>query len=257
MYVHLNSQPQPLSPHITNMSFLSGPECSTGANPLSQFQKQTAADTSLQRDRLTSRQPPQLHAFRSQQGIPDDAAFHDFAHQGPQMAEPLPSGGAFHLEQLRREQEHIHRSGGATPNWAGEFAQPPPPSFTPEEFAAQQQRPGNFSPQDFANFRAQQAQPRTQTPPYQQSNFQRPPMYGSTMGGGFGMQRPMMYQSQYMNQPQQSYEGKGKGRIQELSDTDWEKQFEELSTEDKQGDMDDLDREAEQAMEQELNQMDR
>ena len=77
--------------------------------------------------------------------------------------------------------------------------------------------------------------------------------------GGFGMQRPMMGgfggQSQFMNQPQEQYAGKGKGRVQELSDTDWEKQFEELSTADKQDE--DLDREAEEAMERELNQMDR
>ena len=74
-----------------------------------------------------------------------------------------------------------------------------------------------------------------------------------------GMQRPMFQgQSQMYNQPaQQQYEGKGKGRIQELSDTDWEKQFEELSTEDKQVDMDELDMEAERAVEEELNQMDR
>ncbi|KAK5174387.1 Peroxisomal membrane signal receptor PTS1 [Saxophila tyrrhenica] len=236
------------------MSFLSGPECSTGSNPLSQFQKQTSADTSLQRDRLTSRGPQQLNGFRSQQGVPDDAAFQDFAHAGPQMpTEALP-----HFEQMRREQEFANRSGGATPNWAGEFAQQPPPAgFAPEEFAAQQQqqRAGGFSPQDFANFRAQQGQARTATPPFQQqqpsSMYQRP-MYG---GGGFGMQRPMMYgQGMGMGQqPQESYTGKGKGRVQELSDTDWEKQFEELSTQDKEQD---LDKEAEEAMERELNQMD-
>ena len=40
-------------------------------------------------------------------------------------------------------------------------------------------------------------------------------------GGGMGMQQPQM--------PEQM-QGKGKGRVQELSDTDWEKQFEELSS---------------------------
>ncbi len=72
------------------------------------------------------------------------------------------------------------------------------------------------------------------------------------------MQRPMMYQQGMpMNQPQQEdYQGKGKGRVQELSDTDWEKQFEELSTQDKQDDGE-LDQEAQEAMERELNQMDR
>ena len=74
------------------------------------------------------------------------------------------------------------------------------------------------------------------------------------------MQRPMLFQQSMHQQPmQQQFEGKGKGRVQELSDTDWERQFEELSTEDQQeeGDMEDLDREAERAMEQELNGIDR
>ena len=235
------------------MSFLGGPECSTGSNPLAQFQKQTAADTSLQRDRLTSRTPQQLNGFRSQHGMPEDAAFQDFAQAGPQMGEAMPQD-AFHFEQLRREQ--MNRSGGATPNWAGEFSAQP--HFAPEEFAAPPS--AAFRPQDFASFRAQPQQPRTATPPYQQSAFQRPPTYGSTMmGGGFGMQRPMFpsqsqSQSQFMNQQPQAYEGKGKGRVQELSDTDWERQFEQLTTEDQ---AEQLDREAEEAMERELNQVDR
>jgi peroxin-5 len=86
--------------------------------------------------------------------------------------------------------------------------------------------------------------------------YQRPPMYGSNFGG-FGMQRPMMFQNQFMQQQEPQYEGKGKGRIQELSDTDWEKQFEALSTEDKEAEMEALDREAEKAMEGELDEMDR
>ena len=71
-----------------------------------------------------------------------------------------------------------------------------------------------------------------------------------------GMQRPM-FQSQLNNgmyqQPQQM-QGKGKARVQELSDTDWEQQFAELSTEDQ---AEELDKEAEKAMEDELNGIDR
>lgn len=160
---------------------------------------------------------------------------------------------AMHFEQMRREQEYVNRSGGATPNWAGEFAQHPP-QFLPEDFAQQRSSPAGFSSQDFANFRAQQAQPGTATPPYQQSSLQPRSMYGPPMSS-FGMQGPMAFGGQYMHQPEESYLGKGKGRVQELSDTDWEKQFQELSTQDKQDE--DLDREAEEAMERELNQMDR
>lgn len=238
------------------MSFLGGPECSTGSNPLAQFQKQTSADTSLQRDRLTSRQPQQLNGFRSGQQVPEDAAFQDFAQQGPHMGEMLPND-PFSFEQMRREAEHMERAGGGgggNANWAGEFAQQGP-NFAPETFA--QQRAGGFSPQDFAQFRQSQASPaqRTGSPSFQQQSAFRSPMYGS----GFGMQRPMyggfggqMYNNNF---PQQQYEGKGKGRVQELSDTDWEKQFEELSTADRNADQ--LDKEAEEAVERELNQMDK
>lgn len=245
------------------MSFLGGPECSTGANPLAQFQKQAGADTSLQRDRLTNRTPQQQHnGFRSGQQIPEDAAFQDFAQQGPHMGEMLPNE-AFHMEQLRREAEHLERvgggGGGGGANWAGEFAQKAP-GFSPEEFA--QQRGGAFSPQDFAQFRQSQMTPsaRTGSPNNTYQSAYRPPQMGMGMYGG-GMQRPMFQQSPMMyQQPQQTpqqYEGKGKGRVQELSDTDWEKQFEELSTADKDADLDQLDREAQEAIERELNQADR
>lgn len=238
------------------MSFLGGPECSTGSNPLAQFQKQTSADTSLQRDRLTSRQPQQLNGFRSGQQVPEDAAFHEFAQQGPQMGEMLPNE-AFHMEQLRREAEHLERTGGGGGGsaWAGEFAQKGP-HFAPEEFV-QTQRNGAFSPQDFAQFRQSQMSPaqRAQSPTtFSRQSAYRSPMYGNS----FGMQRPMYggFQSpMYAENAQQQYEGKGKGKIQELSDTDWEKQFEELAVADQAADV--LDKEAEEAMERELNQVDR
>lgn len=240
------------------MSFLGGPECSTGSNPLAQFQKQTSADTSLQRDRLSSRQPQQLHGFRSGAQIPEDAAFAEFAQQGP-------NDSAFHMDQMRREAEHLDRvggGGGGGAAWAQSFAQKGP-RFAPEEFVQQQQQqPGRtWSPQEFKQYREQQmnstSAARTASPV---SGYQ--PMYGSPMyGSQFGMQRPMMgfQQPQMMpsQQGQQQYEGKGKGRVQELSDTDWEKQFEELSTADKDADLEQLDREANEAMERELNQVDR
>jgi len=82
-------------------------------------------------------------------------------------------------------------------------------------------------------------------------------MYNSSFGGGFGMQRPI-YGGGFGMQNQQPMEmqGKGKGRVQELSDTDWEKQFEELSSQ-KEEDGEALDREAEAAMERELDGIDR
>jgi len=57
------------------MSFLGGPECSTAANPLSQFTKHVQDDQSLQRDRLVGRGPGGLgESMRNQQmGGPQDA----------------------------------------------------------------------------------------------------------------------------------------------------------------------------------------
>lgn len=253
------------------MSFLGGPECSTGSNPLAQFQKQTQADTSLQRDRLTSRQPGQLNGFRSQQPGPADAAFQNFSQQGPQLGDHLPQD-AFHMDQLRREAEHLERSGSATPNWAGEFMpQPggPGPQFGPAEFHQQMGGAGGggagFSPQEFAQFRQSQMSPSHAAQAQQQGPAYTPQtsMYG---GGMYGMQRPM-FQSQFgggmgqmpmyrPQQPEQQMSGKGKGRVQELSDTDWERQFEELSS-NEQADMDALDQQAERDMEKELNGLDR
>lgn len=56
------------------MSFLGGPECSTAANPLSQFTKHVQDDKSLQRDRLVGRGPGGLgESMRNQPMGPQDA----------------------------------------------------------------------------------------------------------------------------------------------------------------------------------------
>ncbi len=62
------------SPLLFAMSFLGGAECSTGANPLSQFTKHVQDDKSLQRDRLVGRGPGGMQeGMRSQQmGGPSD-----------------------------------------------------------------------------------------------------------------------------------------------------------------------------------------
>jgi len=82
-------------------------------------------------------------------------------------------------------------------------------------------------------------------------------MYGSNFGA-FGMQRPMFQSQFYGQQPQQEqYQGKGKGRVQELTDTDWEKQFEELTTADNEAQLDQLDEQANRDIEEALNGVDR
>jgi peroxin-5 len=61
------------------MSFLSGPECSTGANPLSQFTKHVQDDKSLQRDRLVGRGGSGMQeSMRTQQMGPGGDGVSDF-----------------------------------------------------------------------------------------------------------------------------------------------------------------------------------
>ena len=157
--------------------------------------------------------------------------------------------------------------GGGGGAWAGEFAQQGPQgNFSPDDAAAFAQARaggGGFNPQEFAQFRQGQMSPsqRAGSPAFAQQQgpaFRSSPMYGGGMGMGMGMQRPMFGGGMGMQQPQmpEQMQGKGKGRVQELSDTDWEKQFEELSTDQTQ-DMDALDREAEAAIEKELDGVDR
>lgn len=127
-----------------------------------------------------------------------------------------------------------------------------------------QERPAGFNPAEFAKFQqmntaARTASPTTASQP-SMTGYQRP-MYGMGMGmgnmgmgmGGMGMmQQP--YAPQNFQQPMQ--EGKGKGRMVELDDQDWEAQFAQLEQTDQQ-DLSALDAEANKAMEAELNEMDR
>lgn len=244
------------------MSFLGGPECSTAANPLAQFQKQTQSDTSLQRDRLASRQSHNVSGFRSQQpSHAEDAAFHEFAQQGPpQLGGQIPNE-AFHLDQLRRETERLEKGGDG---WAGEFAGGSHHfggAAGLEEMKMGMNAEMPWSTREFARFNEgqNQAQTRFESPHAgaQAMAQQYRPMYG---GGFGGMQRPM-FQSQFYRPggEERAFEGKGKGRIQELSDTDWERQFEELSSAEKLDEegAEALDKEAEKAIEDELNGIDR
>ena len=60
------------------MSFMGGPECSTGSNPLAQFSKHAGEDKSLQRDRLAGQGPPGLQeGFRAHHngGSQDQGSF--------------------------------------------------------------------------------------------------------------------------------------------------------------------------------------
>ncbi|KAI0588677.1 peroxisomal targeting signal receptor [Pyrenophora tritici-repentis] len=205
------------------MSFLGGAECSTGANPLSQFTKHVQDDKSLQRDRLVGRGPGGMQeGMRSQQmGGPSDAMMNEFMNQNAQLPQGPGPASPFAMEQMRRELERVQQH-SPSPAWAAEFD---PGMQAPQMGSAMQERPAGFNPAEFAQFQQMNSTARTASP----TTASQPSMSG--------------YQ-----------QGKGKGRMVELDDQDWEAQFAELE---KTDDLSALDAEANKAMEAELNEMDR
>ncbi|KAF1833058.1 TPR-like protein [Decorospora gaudefroyi] len=249
------------------MSFLGGAECSTGANPLSQFTKHVQDDKSLQRDRLVGRGPGGLQeSMRSQQMAGgSDGMMNEFMQQNAQLPHGPGPASPFAMEQMRRELERMEQRPQrmGSPAWAAEFD---PGMQTPQMGPAMQDRPAaGFSPAEFAKFQqmnptARTASPTTASQP--SMNGYQQPMYGMGMGmggmGGMGMGMGMMqqpYAPQNFQQPMQN-SGKGKERMVELDDQDWEAQFAELDKTDTQ-DLGALDDQANKAMEAELNEWDR
>ncbi|KAK8218177.1 hypothetical protein IWZ01DRAFT_517812 [Phyllosticta capitalensis] len=243
------------------MSFLGGPECSTGSNPLSQFTKHMQDDKSLQRDRLVGRVPgPLQEGMRSQaMGNGQDHMMDDFMREHPQLPQ-TGSPAPFAMEQMRRELDQVshHRNGSS--GWAAEFdvgreaahADPtfhnaPPPGFSTAEFTSFQQGP------------ARTASPATSGPSHM-TGYQRPFGYGMGMGmrmGGMGVgMGPSMMNGQYGAHEHAEQDIKGKARMVELDDHDWEAQFAELESSGQQG-AEALDKEANAAIEAELEDIDR
>ncbi|KAF1959284.1 TPR-like protein [Byssothecium circinans] len=241
------------------MSFLGGAECSTAGNPLSQFTKHVQDDKSLQRDRLVGRGPGGLQeSMRSQQtGGGSDGMMNEFMQQNAQLPQGPGPASPFAMEQMRRELERVQQSG--SPAWAAEFdpGMEAPAAMGP----GMQERPAGFSPAEFAKFQQMNPTARTASPtvssPTMMGGYQRPMYGGMGMGmGGMGMGMGMMQQpygpQNFQQQPLQD-SGKGKGRMVELDDQDWEAQFAQLE----QTNQDALDEEANRHIEAELNEMDR
>ena len=170
----------------------------------------------------------------------------------------------FVMEHMRRELEGYQAAPqrAGSPGWATEFNpgeearmeaafQAPktggfvPAGFTPAEFQRFQQMERNSSPR--------MSSPRSQTPTTL-TGYQTPMGMGYGMGMGMSMMgstyRPMAVQ----RPPSEAVmQGKGKGRMVELDDQNWEQQFAEIDAVGQQ----DLDAEANAAMEAQLNDMDR
>ena len=180
-------------------------------------------------------------------------------HQIPQESMPQP----FFMEQMRRDLDG-YRTSSPRPGsneWAAEFD---PGEKARMEAAFQAPKAGGFvptgfTPSEFQRFEMMQrnSSPRAGSPAAQNATgmnrFQRPMGmgYGMNMGTMGGFQRPIDLHPQPSEQTAQS---KGKGRMVELDDKDWEAQFAEM---DKAGQELEVDAEANAAIETELDQMDR
>ncbi|KAH0536968.1 hypothetical protein FGG08_006196 [Glutinoglossum americanum] len=252
------------------MSFLGGAECSTAANPLSQFAKHVQDDKSLQRDRLVGRGPGGMQEGMRSQGVVggQDKMMDEFLRQN---IVPLPQGPApaFAMEQMRRELDSIQtpplRSHNASPGWAAEFNPQLEEQARMEAAFRQGPKHAGLNPAEFAQLQhmaqsGAETAARPMSTPQTLGAYQRPIAMGyggMGMGMGVGMNMGMMGQPSYIvanqNLGQGVVEGKGKGKMVELDDENWEAQFAQIDAEGQK----DLDAEANAAIERELDDMDK
>ncbi|KAK8138364.1 tetratricopeptide [Apiospora sp. TS-2023a] len=221
------------------MSFLGGgAECSTAGNPLSQFAKHTQDDKSLQRDRLVNGGPQgSMGGFRSAPNhAPQDEMMNGFLQQNGRLPD-MPLEG---MNQIRLDHpaQGVHlRANSTSPAWANEFQQNPQAAM---ESAFKVPQGTQFGPEDYTKFQhmMQQANSSRSSPMPQQS-------MGATSGPWAWFQQP---QPQHVMQ-----DAKGKGKLVELDDNQWEEQFAQIALEDQR-----VREEEEQnkGIEAELNQMD-
>ncbi|MCJ1352325.1 MAG: Peroxisomal membrane signal receptor PTS1 [Icmadophila ericetorum] len=172
----------------------------------------------------------------------------------------LPAGQPFRMEQMHRPMdtslENLAEriSGLTTQNWAAEY-NPMEQAQMEAAFQGPKARPFSprFSPEEFQRMQHQRsAAGRTASQvPTTATGYQSPFRMNYGMGMGMGTMnssyRPMMMMQR---SSETVVQGKGKERMVELDDQNWEQQFAELEAED-------LDAEANAAMEAELNEMDR
>ncbi|KAJ5528134.1 hypothetical protein N7513_012293 [Penicillium frequentans] len=249
------------------MSFLGGAECSTAGNPLTQFTKHVQDDKSLQRDRLVGRGPGMQEGMRSRGMMGGQDQMNDFMQQsGQQLNGPSPQ--PFAMEHMRRELDNFQTAQPRTgsPGWAAEFDTGEQARMEAAFPGAQMNNASGFAPAEFARFQQQSrmgmpqnSSPATAANQPMMSGYQRPMgamggMYGGM--GGMGMMRPMgSMGGPMMQQPMEgTAQDKGKGRMVELDDQNWEAQFAEMET---AGNQEQTDEEANAAMEAELNELDR
>ncbi len=180
-----------------------------------------------------------------------------FLQQNGQLPQESPQ--PFAMEQMRKDLEGYRAGtpGTGSPAWAAEFD---PAGQARMEAAFQVPKAGGFVPAGFSPAEFQRFQQIERNSPARLSSpVSRTPMtmngYQRSMGMGYGMTGEMLQYNRPMQSRQQdaTTAGKGKARMVELDDQDWEQQFAQIDAVGKG----ELDAEAEAAMERELNDIDR
>ena len=189
----------------------------------------------------------------------------EFLHQNGQIPQNISQ--SFAMEQMRRDLDGFRvNSPTQSPAWAADFdvaeqARLEAAFRSPNHTLERQTLQRNGSPFTQPNFKDFQQQnlnnptPMTYTRPFGTNGLQRPFGMASGMYGGGMMASHFGPNHSQRSQQEQAIEGKGKGKMVELDDKDWETQFAALE---KNGlSNQDLDAEANKAVEEELDQMDR
>ncbi|KAI5796537.1 hypothetical protein EDC01DRAFT_614343 [Geopyxis carbonaria] len=214
-------------------------ECSTARNPLAQFTKHVSEDKSLQRDRqaaglpMGAMGPEGIRTMGPEMNAADRQMMDNFYAQQMQ-----PGQSPFAFEAMRNEIEQMQHSGqpmmAEGQPWASEFgpqSQMNPVEQANMEAAFASQRPGvGFDTAEFSRFQTNHSiqVDRMGTPALAQQ--QQPSAYhrqfqGYNIHGGMPFSAPA--QRPYFPQPQQE-DVKGKSKVVELSDENWEAQFKEM-----------------------------
>lgn len=184
-------------------------------------------------------------------------------HLPPSLAEPQHHPAQpFAMEHMRRELTNIpptaaqNLSAGA--NWAAEF-DPAEHARMEAAFGPAKVAAGGpaFSAAEFAQFQqpdmaAHPAAATARTPPMMSSMYGMPRMGFMGGMGGMGLMGSSFGPIMQQNIGSEQQDAKGKGRMVELDDDNWESQFAEMDKADQKG-----DEEASAAMESELNDIDR
>ena len=181
-----------------------------------------------------------------------------FQQNGELPQEPMQP---FAMDHLRQNLEAYQNSSprAASPGWAAEFD---PAEQARMEAAFQASKIDGFNSTEFnvAEFQRLSGIDKRASGnnmvsglhvPMSMTDYQRP--IGMGYGSNMGMIRPIPLRRHSLQRPSEASRAKGKGRMVELDDKNWEQQFAEI---DQAGSLD-VDVEANEAIEAELNHFDR